>query len=220
MREDYEDFYHFPKFAALCEHSKLATPTIQHWQLRNLVHCENSEEVYVTEGFGIYKVNLRKQVKVLLHLLEFKPTCFYVYRGVLAAGGQNGRLKVLRLEDGSSFFSGSVGTQVNNSVLLAQKGEEKFLFLVSNSRSLRYFRLEQDSSLELVELCCLECSTCLNHVALSPDGRLLLAVGDSGEYFIYNVEVCYVSECIVYAYYWNKIGWLSCRFFLSYLHGT
>ncbi|EME27178.1 Uncharacterized protein Gasu2_35930 [Galdieria sulphuraria] len=188
MREDLQDFYNFPQFATQYCHYKLATPTIQHWQLRDLVHCENSEEVYITEGFGIYKVNLKKQVKTLVHQLEFKPTCFSIYEGVLAAGGQSGKLKVLRLEDGRSFFAGNVGNQVNNSVLLTKRRDEKLLFLVNNNCALHCFRLVEDCSLEMVGLCCFESPTCLNHVALSPDGRLLLTVGDSGESFIYNVE--------------------------------
>ncbi|GJQ09536.1 hypothetical protein GpartN1_g1327.t1 [Galdieria partita] len=188
MSEGYEDIYHFPKFAAQYCHYKLATPTIQHWQLRDLVHCGSSEEVYITEGYGIYKVNLRKQVKTLLHQLEFKPTCFSIDERTLAAGGPNGKLKVLRLEDGRTFFAGNLGNQVNNSVLITQRRNEKLLFLVNNSRSLHCFRLEEECTLEMVGLGCFETPTCLNHVSLSPDGRLLLAVGDSGEYIIYNVE--------------------------------
>lgn len=179
----------FSPFATRYSHYKKATPTIQHWELRDLVHCESSEEVVITEGFGIYKVDFRNQVKSPLYLLDFKPTCFSVHGGILAAGGMGGKLKVVRLEDGRIFYAGNLGTHVINSVLVTQRGNDKLLFIVSNSRLLQGFRLDEDCSSELVLICRYESCTCLNYVALSPDGRLLLTVGDSGEYFIYSVQV-------------------------------
>jgi len=178
----------FSPFATRYSHYKKATPTIQHWELRDLVHCESSEEVVITEGFGIYKVDFRNQVKSPLYLLDFKPTCFSVHGGILAAGGMGGKLKVVRLEDGRIFYAGNLGTHVINSVLVTQRGNDKLLFIVSNSRLLQGFRLDEDCSSELVLICRYESCTCLNYVALSPDGRLLLTVGDSGEYFIYSVQ--------------------------------
>eukprot|EP00871_Galdieria_phlegrea_P003029 jgi/Galph1/3727/GphlegSOOS_G2382.1 len=184
-REEDKNFLEDTKFVSFRARHKLAHPTIQHWQLRDLVQCENSEEIYVTEGFGIYSVNLKKQLKSPLHLLDFKPTCFSVNKGYLAAGGQNGELKVVRLEDGASLFNGNVGNQVNNAVLLEQVDGETVLFLVSNCRLIQMYRVDVECATDLVLLYRAESSTCLNHVALAPDGKLLLTVGDSGEYFLF-----------------------------------
>ena len=155
--------------------------TIQHWQLRDLVHCPHAKgEVFSVHHSRVLRHDLRTCSSETAAQLSFEPTCVAVAGGYLAAAGQRSQLDV-RFR-GAAVYTGACGFSVNNA-LRVDASRSLRLFVCNNDSTIKIFSLDRGVLLGTVA-----CPAAANHCALSPDGNSLVAVGDDRHTYMYNAE--------------------------------
>ncbi|EFN56612.1 hypothetical protein CHLNCDRAFT_144373 [Chlorella variabilis] len=79
--------------------------TIQHWQLRDLVHCpQRDEELFCVCRHRTLRHDLNNSSTSVAQELSFEPTSMTVGHGYVAAGGQNSQLDVRQLAGGEIVY--------------------------------------------------------------------------------------------------------------------
>lgn len=164
----------------------LQSVTIQHWQLRDLVQAPRSSKEFFTvfqNGVRRYSTNTG-EIQTIFKDLNFVPTSIAVNHGFVAAGGQQGQL-VIRELDGPYLVQANVGGSINNALSISALGgpDQLRLFVCNNDETIKIYSLP-----ELILLRTLSLPTACNHAAISPDGRNLVAVGDSNEVFLFDIR--------------------------------
>ncbi|KAI8914668.1 WD40-repeat-containing domain protein [Gorgonomyces haynaldii] len=158
--------------------------TIQHWQLRDLVLCPKgmrSSFVYVNQNNVNFFDTNTEQTTPALKDLSFSPTSICSGYGYLAAGGQRSQLAVRSL-DTNWTSQVTVGGSINNSMFISNHFGETRLLICNNDETIKIYSLP-----DLVRLQTIQFPTAVNAAAVSPDGRKLIAVGDSQQVFLYNI---------------------------------
>ncbi|KAJ2958256.1 hypothetical protein NQZ79_g6136 [Umbelopsis isabellina] len=117
----------------------------------------------------------------LLKDLTFAPTSLTAGYGYLAAGGQRSELVVREL-NGSWAVTTTTGGSINNGLCISDTNGEKRLLVSNNDETIKVYSLP---SMRLIDNICLP--TAVNGVTISPDGRHMVAVGDSNEVFMFNI---------------------------------
>lgn len=160
--------------------------TIQHWQLRDLIQAPRSPY----EFFSVYQNSVKRYLtktgesSSLFKDLNFVPTSITMGQGFAAAGGQQGQLALKDLES-SYTLQANVGGSINNSLVISSinGGDQPCLFVCNNDETIKVYGLP---SLNLIKT--LQVPTACNHAAISPDGRNLIAVGDSNDVFLFDIR--------------------------------
>ncbi|CAM0141743.1 hypothetical protein VKS41_007591 [Umbelopsis sp. WA50703] len=157
--------------------------TIHHWQLRDLVLCpENRSKVIFPCQNNVIQYNtVGGKESSLLKDLTFAPTSVTAGYGYLAAGGQRSELVVREL-NGNWAVTTTTGGSINNGLCIADTNGEKRLLVSNNDETIKVYSLP---SMRLIDNICLP--TAVNGVTISPDGRHMIAVGDSNEVFMFNI---------------------------------
>jgi len=117
----------------------------------------------------------------LLKDLTFAPTSITAGSGFLAAGGQRSELVVRELH-GNWAVTTTTGGSINNGVSIADTNGENRLMVCNNDETIKVFSLP---TMHLIDNLCLP--TAVNGVTVSPDGRHMVAVGDSNEIFVFSI---------------------------------
>lgn len=78
----------------------------------------------------------------------------------------------------------NVGGAINNAVTLSKYGEQVRLLVCNNDETIKIFSLPT-----LDQVCNIKLPTAANYASVSPDGRWMVAVGDSNQVFLYEVTV-------------------------------
>lgn len=159
--------------------------SIQHWQLRDLIHCpDTSDEVFISQNTKILKLNLRSLRCETISELSFQPTCITAKHGLVAAGGQSAQLDLRRISTdcNQQIFKGLAGSSVNNSVRLAKDASHTLrLFVCNNDDSIKLFNVAVGALISTIR-----CPIAINHCAVSPDGRDIVAVGDDRHVYVHH----------------------------------
>mmetsp|Transcript_17434 Transcript_17434/g.49023 ORF Transcript_17434/g.49023 Transcript_17434/m.49023 type:complete len:334 (-) Transcript_17434:439-1440(-) len=155
--------------------------TIQHWQLRDLVHCVGAHDVYCVYNQQVVRYDTAACEREVMQNLRFCPTSMAVGHGYLAAGGSRSELEVMQLHDRSTLFSQVLGGNVNNALHIGRdySGELK-LFVCNNDDTIKVVRLP---TMEVAAT--IHCAVPINYCSLSPDGQYLACVGDSHDVYLY-----------------------------------
>ncbi|KAL4549180.1 hypothetical protein Ndes2526B_g04220 [Nannochloris sp. 'desiccata'] len=173
--------------------------TIQHWQLRDLIHCPNrAGEIYAVNRRRILRHDLDSGRSEVACELPFEPTSMTVRHGYLAAGGQSSQLEIRRSPPSpfaphtlslppppsgpsDSIFKGHCGGSVNNALRVAQDAShQQRLFVCNNDDTVKIFSLSTGTLISTVH-----CPVAINHCALSPDGKNMVCVGDNRHTYVY-----------------------------------
>ncbi|KND01502.1 uncharacterized protein SPPG_09104 [Spizellomyces punctatus DAOM BR117] len=158
--------------------------SIQHWQLRDLIACPNSkhEFMYVNQN-NVYQYNTEhKQVTPILKDLTFSPTSITTGHGFLAAGGQRSQLMVRQLSSNWCAHT-TVGGSINNAMCISQHLGGTRLLICNNDETIKVYSLPGMQRITSVSL-----PTAVNYAAVSPDGRKMVAVGDSPQVFLFDIS--------------------------------
>ncbi|KAG2178745.1 hypothetical protein INT43_001591, partial [Umbelopsis isabellina] len=157
--------------------------TIHHWQLRDLLLCpENRRKVIFPCQNNVVQYDTAGGKETsLLKDLTFAPTIWTSRYGFLAAGGQRSELVVREL-NGSWAVTTTTGGSINNGLCISNTNGEKRLLVSNNDETIKVYSLP---SMRLIDNICLP--TAVNGVTISPDGRHMVAVGDSNEVFLFNI---------------------------------
>ncbi|KAF9276806.1 hypothetical protein BGZ88_001507 [Linnemannia elongata] len=159
--------------------------TIQHWQLRDLITCPKTSEefIYVNQN-AVNAYNTRtKATTQLMKDLTFHPTSLTASCGYLAAGGQRSQLMVRQMNS-NWFAHTSVGGSINNALCISEHLGGTRLLISNNDETIKVYSLPGLQRLTSIQL-----PTAVNYCSVSPDGRKMVAVGDSNQVFLYDISV-------------------------------
>ncbi|OZJ03568.1 hypothetical protein BZG36_03091 [Bifiguratus adelaidae] len=160
--------------------------TIQHWQLRDLLLCTDDKKLIYPCDNNVYQYNVTtKRVYRLLEDLSFKPTALACAHGYLAAGGHRSQL-IVRDLNSTWAISTCVGGSINNSIAITPNPgyPEKIQMMVcNNDQTIKVYDLPIMQKQATIAL-----PTAVNCASMSPDGRHMVAVGDTNQVFLYDVS--------------------------------
>ncbi|KAJ3338085.1 hypothetical protein HDU93_010021 [Gonapodya sp. JEL0774] len=180
-RNDIRDDVEFVKHAPL-KHP--ARSSIQHWQLRDLLTCTtNSREfVYVNQNNVVTYNTETKQSTPAFKDLAFSPSSIASGCGYLAAGGQRSQL-IVRQHNNNWFAQTAVGGSINNAISISRHLGDVRLMVCNNDETIKVYSLPTLEKVASISL-----PTAVNYAAVSPDGRKMVAVGDSNQAFLYELS--------------------------------
>ena len=153
-------------------------------QLRDLIACPTNrkEFVYVNQN-NVFMYNTdTKNATPILKDLTFSPTSMTAAHGYLAAGGQRSQLMIRQLSS-NWFAQTTVGGSINNALCISEHHGSHRLLICNNDESIKIYTLPG-----LQRITSLSLPTAVNYCAASPDGKKMIAVGDSNQVFMYDVS--------------------------------
>jgi WD40 repeat protein len=113
--------------------------------------------------------------------LQFSPTSITAGCGFLAAGGQRSQLMIRKLNSDWSAQM-TVGGSINNALCISKHAGQHRILVCNNDETIKVLSLP-----DLQRVCSLTFPTAVNYASVSPDGRKMVAVGDSSQVFLYNI---------------------------------
>jgi hypothetical protein len=156
---------------------KTVNPTIDHFQLRHLLWNTSNVTSYLVSNSALYEFN--KKSRISRRILACNPqqlaSC-HVDHGLAAVGSFDSEVKVSRLGDppGSILYSAKVSAEPNsitNHVVVAEKSS---IIVANNDSHVSELSLEDGGRLVSKH----KWTTAVNHVSVSPNGKLLCLSGD------------------------------------------
>ncbi|KAI9034309.1 hypothetical protein DFJ74DRAFT_715569 [Hyaloraphidium curvatum] len=178
-----DDDSDFPLFASPCARKHPAPSTAKHWQLRDLLHCPRTGELVHVHGRQVLRHRVPSRSSApLFHDLAFHPCSATAAHGYVAAGGERSELTVRR-DDDSWFASTSLGGSINNALAVVEHHAGTRLYVSNNDMTVKVLALPTLDAVATLPL-----PTAVNYTAVSPDGRTLVAVGDTPEVFVFDVS--------------------------------
>lgn len=146
---------------------------------------ENDNDVVATvhqSNVSLYNLKTRRS-ECIVRDLGFSPTAMAAGRGYLAVGGQRSQLAVRQFGDEDYQAQTTVGGAINNALHICEHLGETRLLVCNNDETIKIFRLPSMEHIGDIRT-----SSAVNSVCQSPDGRFLVAAGDSGEVVLYGVS--------------------------------
>ncbi|RKP26200.1 WD40-repeat-containing domain protein [Syncephalis pseudoplumigaleata] len=184
--------------------------TIQHWQLRDLLLCPfTRDELFVVNQNTLlrYCPHNDETSPVMKHL-PFTPVSMAVGCGYVAAGGQRSQLSIREL-DNNWCVAWHIGGTINNAIHISRHLDQNRIVVCNNDQTIKAFTLPDLNKVATVQL-----PVAVNHASISPDGRRMVAVGDSNEIFMFDVRsggyfhtaTLKGAEDAGFSTAWNRIG--------------
>ena len=187
---------------------------VPHHQLRHFISTTEEGRIYYVSKHDIYTLNLETQQRCLLATLPFEARCLAADLGWICVGGEEkgdcAFLKIRRngqaetLQDAFTIYGHpkcfghdlkikQLGGEIVNAMkiyklpcwemesCLSPSHDETVVLICNNDRTVKIYSLDRQQVLTD-----LEHDVAMNYATFSPDGRLLIAVGDSNEAFFYS----------------------------------
>jgi WD40 repeat protein len=179
-------YMNFVKETPIASHAKRTT--VQHWQLRDLINCSDSDidELYHVYKSKICKYNLRTKQSSLVQSLDFLVASFCVRHGYMAAGGHDSQLTVKDLKTNELVNNAPVGGAINNACNIAKhRNGDILLFASNNDNTIKVFSLQSSNMLQMTIL---QQAVPINYTAVSPDGKYMASVGDNSYVNLYEMR--------------------------------
>ncbi|KAI9695497.1 MAG: hypothetical protein M1820_008599 [Bogoriella megaspora] len=188
---------------------------ISHWQLRHYVSLPEPDHLYFATRSDVWCLNPSTQKRTHVSYLPFEARCTASGYGWVCVGGEdNGDFACIRITSslpadvdallpldfgtsgsGSSSLSAiaprvkreRIGDEIVNSVSVHRlpatavgESDEVVAVLTNNDKTVRIYSLTH-----LMETHCLNLPIPVNHATISPDGNILVAVGDAPQAFFF-----------------------------------
>ncbi|CDS11593.1 hypothetical protein LRAMOSA03856 [Lichtheimia ramosa] len=156
--------------------------TIQHWQLRNLIHCPKAHNVLHPQPNALNMFNTKTgEDTPILTDLPFTPTTMDTAFGYIAIAGPRGMGMVKDLS-GSWSAHFTAGPGMNNSITLSKHHNGVRVTVCNNDQSVCIMSVPN-----MERIATLRMPAAINHASVSPDGRMMLMVGDNGMVYLYEI---------------------------------
>ncbi|KAJ3322393.1 Cilia- and flagella-associated protein 43 [Boothiomyces sp. JEL0866] len=135
--------------------------TIQHWQLRDLVLCPTvkTQFLYVNQNTVNFYDTITQTTSPAIKDLSFSPTSI------------TSRFSIL-----------NVGGSINNALCISKHNNQTRILICNNDETIKVYSLP-----DLHRITSISFPTAVNYASVSPDGKKMIAVGDSSQVFLYNV---------------------------------
>ncbi|KAI8938526.1 hypothetical protein NX059_004412 [Plenodomus lindquistii] len=208
---------------------------IAHFQLRHFISCPEPDLIYYASGPDVYCLNTATRTQAHVTTLPFDARCTSAGHGYVCVGGaENGNFAAIKVTghppadpsdvdaslpldlDHRAPLLGTaarvclekIGENIVNSISIhrlpdtADEAGQIVAVLTNNDKTVRVYSLTQN-----LELCVLDLPFAMNHATISPDGQMLVAVGDSPTAYFF--EYCNVSKASDYKHQDGTIHSLS-----------
>ncbi|EKG10217.1 hypothetical protein MPH_12667, partial [Macrophomina phaseolina MS6] len=187
---------------------------VAHYQLRHYISCEGQDILYYASGTDIFALNTSTQKRTHIATLPFETRCTASGHGWLCCGGEDeGHFAAIKLDGASSAAADvdallpldlgnpplgrpsttpsvkleRIGEEIVNSISIhkfaseeADREDEVVAVLTNNDKTVRIYCLTHG-----LEEAVLDLPFPMNHATISPDGNLLVAVGDYHQVFFF-----------------------------------
>ncbi|KAF4541100.1 WD domain containing protein [Lasiodiplodia theobromae] len=188
---------------------------VAHYQLRHYISCEGEDVLYYASGAELFSLNTSTQKRTHIATLPFDTRCTASGHGWLCCGGEDeGHFAAVKLTGGSSLAADvdallpldlgnrplgrpatstptvkleRIGEEIVNSISIhklasAEEGgeDEVVAVLTNNDKTVRVYCLTHG-----LEEAVLDLPFPMNHASISPDGNLMVAVGDYHQAFFF-----------------------------------
>ncbi|SAM01661.1 hypothetical protein [Absidia glauca] len=159
--------------------------TLHHWQLRDEVLALSASELFFPCGQTVYKYNYKtRQRQPLIRDLGYPPTCMTTGYGYWAAGGERGDLTLCDIHSHYQLsIPASPSRSINNGLCFTKSGHDLRLLVSNNDATLRVFSVPLLQLLETIDF-----RTSVNHAAASPDGTMMVSVGDDSTVHLFKLN--------------------------------
>lgn len=156
--------------------------TIAHWQLRDVLHAPSENECLIPYRDVVKHCNLSTKI-VTMTLMDFSPAAITTGYGYLACGGEDGSLTVKHASRGPCAVQLPNRRMINGLTLSKHRGEVRLL-VSRNNGTITALSLPQCRVKTVLQL-----PARVNQCSVSPDGKRMIAVGDSNLIFCYEVSM-------------------------------
>jgi WD40 repeat protein len=159
--------------------------TFNHWQLKDLACCpDGPHDVYYADCMVVKSFNVERGTTTPHLELKYPPTALTVACGYLCAVGPDSEMTVKSLLDGRIVFRGQCGSLISNSCIIRRHGPGDVRLMVSlNDARVKVYGLPAMNPIVEIPV-----GAQVNHCDVSPDCRLLVAVGDSNLVYVFAVD--------------------------------
>lgn len=133
---------------------------------------------------NVYFYNMRtRQSEYALKDLTFSPTAMTCGCGYLAVGSQRSQVVVKSLVEEDYMAQTTVGGAINNALHISQHLGDRRLMVCNNDETIKIFSLPSMDHIGDIKM-----DSAVNSVCVSPDGRMMVVTGDSGEVVLFGVS--------------------------------
>ncbi|KAF2145227.1 uncharacterized protein K452DRAFT_306142 [Aplosporella prunicola CBS 121167] len=188
---------------------------VAHYQLRHYISCDEQDILYYASGQDVFALNAATRRRTHIATVPFETRCTASGHGWLCLGGEDeGHFAAIKLDGGASLAADvdallplelggrsgpssrtsspivkleRIGEEIVNSISihkLVGEGEgaedEVVAVLTNNDKTVRIYSLSHG-----LEDAVLDLPFPMNHATISPDGQMLVAVGDYHQAFFF-----------------------------------
>ncbi|KAF2455056.1 hypothetical protein BDY21DRAFT_77867 [Lineolata rhizophorae] len=175
---------------------------VSHYQLRHFISSPEPDILYYASGRDVYRLNTTTRDLIHVAELPFEARCTSSGYGWICVGGEDsGLFAIITLNDAPSISHNGrpvtpsfprpglrverIGSQIVNSISVHKipgssvgpgrsEEDEVVAVLTNNDQTMRIYSLTHEGEAARIDF-----PFPMNHASISPDGRLLVAVGDS-----------------------------------------
>nr|OQO19025.1 hypothetical protein B0A51_18370 [Rachicladosporium sp. CCFEE 5018]OQO20228.1 hypothetical protein B0A51_17253 [Rachicladosporium sp. CCFEE 5018] len=164
---------------------------VSHWQLRHYISSPEPDRLYYASGREVFCLQPSTKKRKHIASLPFEARCTASGYGWICVGGEDeGHFAAIKTgalgwgEEGATSRAADVkvdriGVEIVNSISIHRIQDEDahlddiVAVLTNNDKTVRVYSLPLG-----LETCCLDLPFAMNHATISPDGKVLVAVGD------------------------------------------
>ncbi|UJO14726.1 uncharacterized protein CLAFUR5_08061 [Fulvia fulva] len=189
---------------------------VSHWQLRHYISTPEEDHLYYASGNDIYCLNTKTKKRKHIAALPFEARCTASGFGWVCVGGEEeGHFAAIKLERASHEVDDGlpidgrrqggnnvperraptvrvekIGEEIVNSISIHRiQDEEAHLddivaVLTNNDKTVRVYSLPAGQETRVKDL-----PFAINHATISPDGTMLIAVGDYNQAYFFTREI-------------------------------
>ncbi|KIW41675.1 uncharacterized protein PV06_07211 [Exophiala oligosperma] len=192
--------------------------SIHHHQLRHFISASDADFIYYATNYDVFVLDLKTQQNSLLATIPFEARCLAADLGWVCVGGEsNGDCAFIKVEKDEHghpkcfghdllvyFMGGEIvnSMSIHNMVHKGNTPDETVVLISNNDKTVKLYSLAQRKLLAT-----LPHKVPMNYSTMSPDSRIIAAVGDSDRVYFYRRELDEDDKSLQYpAYEWKSIS--------------
>ncbi|CZT17659.1 uncharacterized protein RCC_03496 [Ramularia collo-cygni] len=167
---------------------------VSHWQLRHYIST-TQKSLYYASGKQVYHLNTETHRRTHLATLPFDARCTASAHGWVCVGGEEeGHFATIQLHSNPARAPTvkieRIGEEIVNSISIHRLQDEEahlddiVAILTNNDQTVRIYSLPAGQETRVKDL-----PFAINHATLSPDGKMLVAVGDFNQAYFFTREI-------------------------------
>lgn len=178
---------------------------VGHHQLRNLISTQYGGKIIYVHNHDVYILDLALRQRSILTTIPFEARCLAAQYGWICVGGQDGgHCAFIYIGDGDatttscySLHTESLGTDIVNSFTIHRirhdeddSTKDEIMAVASNNdRSVAIYSLTKQ-----ILLATRDFPRSMNYATLSPDGKIMAAVGDENKVYFLECDLPVFSQ--------------------------